>query len=254
MSKISGKESQLVACNKEIDNIDLTEITNTKRYRLGRYRQFASRLIGALLFAVALVLIAQMISARATAAFPFAASAGAEPLLNREMETAIERNDGRAREAFLSVIPVLEHPRCLNCHSAGDYPRQGDDRHIHAQNVKRGTDGRGRYGQRCSACHQDYNVAGLNMPPGATNWHLPPRKMPMIWEDKTPGQICQQIKDPKQNGGKTIPQIVEHVTSDKLVMWGWSPGEGRTPPTMGHGQFAQKMADWARYGCACPEP
>jgi hypothetical protein len=215
--------------------------------------KLASRLVTALLFAVALVLIAKVISAQATAAFPPAASAGAETVLNREMETTTQQNDVRAREAFLAAIPVLKHPRCLNCHSAGDYPRQGDDGHMHAQNVKRGTDGRGRYGQKCGACHQDYNVAGLNMPPGAPNWRLPRRNMPMIWEGKTPAQICQQMKDPKQNGGKKIAQIVEHVTSDKLVMWGWNLGEGRTPPPMGHDEFAQKMAEWARYGCACPE-
>jgi hypothetical protein len=177
----------------------------------------------------------------------------ADTFAYRESEPIFQKNDGRAREAFLSVIPVLKHPRCLNCHSTGDYPRQGDDSHMHAQNVKRGPDGRGRYGEKCSTCHQDYNVAGLNMPPGAPNWHLPPPTMPMIWEGKTPGQICQQIKDSKQNGGKTIAQIIEHVTSDKLVMWGWNPGEGRTPPPMSHDEFAQKMAEWASNGCACPE-
>jgi hypothetical protein len=170
-----------------------------------------------------------------------------------EAEPVVQRNNIRARAAFLSVIPVLKHPRCLNCHSTGDYPRQGDDGHIHAQNVKRGPDGHGRYGQKCSTCHQEYNVEGLNMPPGAPNWHLPPPETPMIWEGKTPGQICRQIKDPKQNGGKTIDQIIEHVTSDKLVIWGWEPGEGRTLPPMGHDEFAQKMTEWARYGTACPE-
>lgn len=65
--------------------------------------------------------------------------------------------------------------------------------------------------------------------------------MPMIWEGRTPGQICRQIKDPKQNNGKTIAQIVEHVTSDKLVMWGWDPGEGRTPVQMPHDEFARRL-------------
>jgi hypothetical protein len=82
---------------------------------------------------------------------------------------------------------------------------------------------------------------------------LPPANMSMIWEGKTPAQICQQLKDPSQNGGKSIAQIIEHVTSDKLVMWGWSPGEGRSTPPLGHDEFAQKMAEWARYGAACPK-
>ena len=168
-------------------------------------------------------------------------------------ENTIQRNDARARESFLAVIPVLKHPRCLNCHSTGDFPRQGDEGRVHIQNVKRGIDGKGKYGQKCSACHQEQNVAGLNMPPGAPNWHLPPAAMPMIWEGRTPGQICDQIKDPKQNNGKSIAQIIEHVTSDKLVMWGWSPGDGRSIPPLSHNEFAQKFRDWARYGAACPE-
>ena len=53
--------------------------------------------------------------------------------------------------------------------------------------------------------------------------------MPMIWEGKTQGQICRQLKDPKQNGGKSVAAIVEHNTLDKLVRWGWNPGEGRAP-------------------------
>jgi hypothetical protein len=71
--------------------------------------------------------------------------------------------------------------------------------------------------------------------------------------DSAPAEICQQLKDPRQNGGKAIAQIIQHVTSDKLVMRGWSPGEGRSTPPLGHNEFAQKMADWARYGAACPK-
>jgi hypothetical protein len=164
-----------------------------------------------------------------------------------------QKNDQLAREAFLAALPVLKHPRCLNCHSTGDFPRQGDDGHAHVQNVRRGIDGKGKYGQKCSACHQEQNVEGLNMPPGAPNWHLPPAAMPMIWEGRTPGQICRQLKDPKQNNNKTVAQIVEHVTADKLVLWGWSPGEGRTLPPLSHADFARKFQDWFSYGAACPD-
>lgn len=79
----------------------------------------------------------------------------------------VQKNDARARDAFLSVIPVLKHPRCLNCHATGDYPRQGDDAHIHTQNVRRGLDGHGKYGQKCSTCHQEQN--GRAMGPPARN-------------------------------------------------------------------------------------
>jgi hypothetical protein len=164
----------------------------------------------------------------------------------------VQRDDAQAKAAFLAIVPVLKHPRCLNCHATGDFPRQGDDSHQHVQNVRRGPTGQGVTAQKCSTCHQTENVAGLNMPPGAPNWHLPPPNMPMIWEGKTPGQICQQIKDPKQNNNKSVAQIVDHVTNDKLVLWGWNPGEGRTPPPMNHDEFAAKFAEWAKFGAACP--
>ena len=164
----------------------------------------------------------------------------------------VQRDDARAQAAFESIMPVLRHPRCFNCHANGDFPRQGDDNHQHVQNVRRGPTGEGVTAQKCATCHQTENVAGLNMPPGAPSWHLPPPNMPMIWEGKTSGQICLQLKDPKQNNGKTVAQIIEHVTSDKLVLWGWNPGEGRTVPPMSHEEFASKFAAWARYGAACP--
>ena len=162
-------------------------------------------------------------------------------------------DDAAARAAFLAAAPVFTHPRCQNCHPAGDAPLQGDDSHPHAQSVKRGPDGRGKYGMKCSACHQLTNLPGANMPPGAPNWHLPPPNMRMVFVGKTPGELCRQLKDPSQNGGKTIHQIIEHVTSDKLVLWGWNPGEGRTTPPLDHTEFAGLMNQWASNGAACPE-
>ena len=38
---------------------------------------------------------------------------------------------------------VLTHPRCMNCHPAGDRPRQGDIRRLHQPPVERGDDGFG---------------------------------------------------------------------------------------------------------------
>jgi hypothetical protein len=34
-----------------------------------------------------------------------------------------ERDDAAAAAAFETIIPVLHHPRCMNCHSTGDFPR-----------------------------------------------------------------------------------------------------------------------------------
>ena len=52
------------------------------------------------------------------------------------------RADGLA--AWEQVYSVLTHPRCINCHTATNYPQQGDDRHRHFANVVRGPGGQGR--------------------------------------------------------------------------------------------------------------
>ena len=155
--------------------------------------------------------------------------------------------------AFQSILTVIRNPRCMNCHSTGDFPRQGTDGHQHSMNVRRGPIGWGVTSQKCNTCHQDHNLADANLPPGAPNWHLPPAKMPMIWQGLTDGQICQELKDPQQNGHRSVDQIVEHMTEDKLVAWGWGPGPGRTAVSMPKGEFSAQVIAWASKGASCPE-
>jgi hypothetical protein len=138
-----------------------------------------------------------------------------------------ERDDAAAAGAFETIIPVLHHPRCMNCHSTGDFPRQGNDSHRHTTQVRRGPDGDGALAVKCSTCHQDHNLEGLHLPPGAPDWHLPSPAAPMIWEGLNDHQLCELFKDPKQNGNRSVDQIVEHM-STPLVLWGWNPGDGRT--------------------------
>lgn len=37
---------------------------------------------------------------------------------------------------------------------------------------------------------------------------------------KSLGEICEQIKDPKRNGGKSMDELVHHMAEDLLVGWG----------------------------------
>ena len=66
------------------------------------------------------------------------------------------------------------------------------------------------------------------MPPDAPDWQLPPPGMPMIWEGLTDRQLCELFKDPQQNGNRNVDEIVQYMQTP-LVLWGWHPGEGRTP-------------------------
>ena len=185
-----------------------------------------------------------------------AAFAGAAALFVGR-ETAIARpadkDEAGARAAFLDVYKVLMHPRCMNCHPSGDMPLQGDDSHAHFQNVKRSEDGKGKYALKCANCHQETNLPGENMPPGNPTWQLPRKNMPLVFQGKSPRELADQLKDSKRNGDKTLEQLLEHVTHDKLVLWGWEPGDGRTKPPLSHAEFAKKFREWVEKGAASPE-
>jgi hypothetical protein len=128
---------------------------------------------------------------------------------------------------------------------------QGDASHPHITDVRRGPDGHGVNAVKCSTCHQEHNLPGVHMPPGAPEWSLPSPAMPMIWEGLSDHQLCELLKDPKQNGHRTVEQIVEHMRTP-LVLWGWDPGEGRTPIPYPRERFLEAVKVWADHGAACP--
>jgi hypothetical protein len=155
----------------------------------------------------------------------------------------------RSAALFEEAGKVLQHPRCVNCHPAGDRPLQGADGHLHIPAVQRGDGGMGVAGLRCTTCHgqANYDAAGV---PGHPEWHLAP--IEMAWEGLTLGQICEQVKDPARNGGKDMAELVEHMAHDSLVGWGWSPGAGREPAPGTQEEFGELIQAWADTGAACP--
>ena len=200
-----------------------------------------------------LVFITQACQTKNAAAPPAAENQISSARRDPSSVAALPRvDDAASRAAFLAVYPVLMHPRCMNCHPKGDQPLQGDDSHIHVQNVQRGPDGKGLFAMKCANCHQLKNISGENMPPGHPEWHLPPANTRMVFEGKTPTELARQLKDPKQNGGKTLEQIIHHVAEDSLVATGWNPGEGRTKPPMTQAEAGRKMREWIENGAAIP--
>jgi hypothetical protein len=156
------------------------------------------------------------------------------------------------KRGFLEVYKVLQSPRCLNCHPSGDRPLQGDRNKPHAQNVSRGTVAAG---VPCTTCHQARNSEYVGVPggpPGAPKWGLPPAATPMVFQGKTATQICEQMRDPAQNNGKSLAQLLEHAASDPIVLWGWAPGGQRTLPPLSHEAFAAAFKAWVEADAACP--
>lgn len=204
--------------------------------------------IGLVLAGAAIGIVAVAFAARVRPEAEAAAAPAA-----RAAAPLIVADEAAAKEAFTRVYTVFMHGRCMNCHPIGDRPLQGDDHHMHTMNVQRGPEGKGLFALKCANCHQDANLAGENMPPGNPSWHLPPPEMKLVFEGKSPGELCRQLKDPKLNGGKTLDALLKHVSEDSLVLWGWNPGDGRSQPPLSHDEFVVQFRKWLDNGAACPD-
>ena len=188
-------------------------------------------------------LLATLISVQAASDVPADSLAGVDSF------AAIGDPAARSAALFTEAAKVLTHPRCMNCHPAGDRPRQGDIRRLHQPPVERGEDGFGLPAMRCPICHQQANFDPGHVP-GDPVWHLAPREMG--WEGKTIGQICAQVKDPARNGGRSLEEIVHHVGTDHLVGWAWAPGAGRQPAPGTQSQAGALLDAWVKTGAVCP--
>jgi hypothetical protein len=170
-------------------------------------------------------------------------------LATPESFAAIGDEATRSAALFTELGKVLTNPRCMNCHPAGDSPRQGDVSRLHQPPVGRGADGFGLPAMRCPICHQQANFEPGRVP-GNPKWQLAPREM--AWEGKTLGQICAQIKDPVRNGGRSLDALVHHIGADHLVGWAWAPGSGRRSAPGTQKEAGALVEAWVKSGAVCP--
>src|SRR4051794_40353684 len=81
----------------------------------------------------------------------------------------------RARAILGEMGKVLTHPRCMNCHPAGDQPLQGAEHRVHSPPT--GRERPGYFGPCCATCHTDRNftlhaTATFKSIPGHPRWQL----------------------------------------------------------------------------------
>jgi hypothetical protein len=188
-------------------------------------------------------LLTSMLTAYAVADGPL------DSLATPESFDAIGDTATRSAALFVELGKVLTHPRCVNCHPAGDRPHQGELARLHQPPVERGADGFGLTSMRCPICHQQANFEPGRVP-GNPIWHLAPREM--AWEGKTLGEICAQIKDRERNGGRSPEELVHHIGTDTLVGWAWAPGTGRRPAPGTQQQAGALVEAWVKTGSVCP--
>lgn len=159
----------------------------------------------------------------------------------------------RSRAIFAEIGKVLTHPRCMNCHPAGDQPLQGAEHRVHFPPTRRA--GPDVFADGCGTCHTDRNVtlqvtASFQSIPGHPRWDLAPASM--AWEKKPLGEICRQLKDKARNGGRDLALLQEHVAKDDLVAWGWQPGKGREPAPGSQELTGRLVQAWIDSGAECP--
>ncbi|HEU4412902.1 MAG TPA: hypothetical protein VFS43_47110 [Polyangiaceae bacterium] len=157
--------------------------------------------------------------------------------------------DAGAERDFAALASVLLSPRCKNCHPAGDAPLQGDRGTPHAMNVTRRSPD---VGLPCTTCHREANAPMPGGPPGVAGWRLPPADTPMVFEGRSPRELCLQLKDPAKTGGRSLAQVRDHLAHDHLVLWGWHPGPGRTTPPVAHDALVAATDRWLAAGAPCP--
>jgi hypothetical protein len=166
----------------------------------------------------------------------------------------ISNREARSAALFTEAAKVIDSPRCLNCHPAERRPTQGTDLHPHVPLIVAGESGNGEAGVTCRACHQDANRNTLGdkiqSVPGDPHWGLAPAQM--AWQRQSIAEICQQVKDPARNGGRSLAQIHSHMATDHLVGWAWRPGRGRVPAPGTQQRFGELIQAWIDSGAACP--
>src|SRR6266576_56208 len=171
--------------------------------------------------------------------------------------TEVDRADGLA--AWERVYSVLTSPRCINCHTATNYPQQGDDRHRHFANVIRGPADRGVPALNCVGCHQEANADSTGVP-GGPDWHLAP--LSMRWQDTndrtlSSALVCRAVTDRSRNENMDGPALLRHHQEAALVLWAWNPGRRpdstmRSVPPLTHGEFVDATRRWVEAGTPCP--
>lgn len=162
---------------------------------------------------------------------------------------AIDGKKARSKALFKEMGRALEHPRCMNCHPAGNNPLVGDESKPHQPKLTRGENNMGPPGMRCTTCHGRKTYENM---PGAAGWHMAPREM--AWEGKSVAEICKQLKDPERNGGRSPEEVAEHIATDHLVAYGWDPPE-QYEAVPGSQKLLGNLAHaWVETGAHCPEP
>jgi hypothetical protein len=73
----------------------------------------------------------------------------------------------------------------------------------------------------------------------------------MGWTGLSIGELCRTLLDRSKNGGRSTADLVQHMTSDPLVLWAWQPGAERSVPPLSPPELKIALDVWSKAGAPC---
>ncbi|MEM1245915.1 MAG: hypothetical protein AAGK22_06060 [Acidobacteriota bacterium] len=188
------------------------------------------------------------------------AESGADHGLVVKDPGAVSRADGLA--AWDRVFEVFIHPRCANCHTdKRGLPMWTDDAtgetRPHGMNIHAGDSRIGAELLECSTCHATStrpNTTPHAPPHAGLPWQLAP--VEFLWFGQDSKTVCEQVRDPRRNGGRNGQGLIEHITHDAsigaFITWAFDPGGGREPAPGSMQEHLDDTVEWVAAGMPCP--
>lgn len=196
----------------------------------------------------------RLILAAMMAVFPVAAIAAEDIKINPPALAT----EAEGLDAWSRIYEVTSHPRCSNCHTGpSDRPmwsgaNYGPKPRVHAMNIRAGQSRIGAETLPCATCHGVQNGDVPHSPPGTpVGWMLAP--VEAHWFGQSSNTICQQLRDPERNGGRTLNEVAQHLGHDLILRWAWAPGPGREPAPYSLQEHVDDLLVWGVAGAPCPE-
>ena len=81
------------------------------------------------------------------------------------------------------------------------------------------------------------------------NWQLAP--VEAAWFGKTSAEVCAQLRDPEQNGGRNFMAIAAHLDHDLILHWAWNPGGTREAAPYSLQEHVNDVLVWGVAGQPC---
>ena len=204
-------------------------------------------------------MIRTIIAATFVALIPLSviAAEGENAVIDPPAEGSVSVEQGL--EAWGRIYEVASHPRCSNCHVGADNrpmwsgPSYGRTR-PHGMNINGGESRIGAEFVLCETCHVTREVGRNDLPhmapQVAMSWQLAP--LEAEWFGKSSIEICEQLRDPERNGGRTFLDIATHLDHDLILHWAWEPGGGREPAPYSLQEHVDDVLAWGVAGMPCP--